>query len=405
MGRVESLLGDLGRPHEALPPVVHVAGTNGKGSVIAFLRAILEAAGLRVHTYTSPHLVRFNERIRVAGEIIGDADLTALLEECERINGDRPITFFEVTTAAAFLAFARTPADIALLETGLGGRLDATNTVKNPALTVITPISLDHQQYLGDTVELIAAEKAGILKPGVPCLTASQPRKAARVLSAKAAELGVPLRGEGTDWFVLPRGEGMLYSAGDRTRELPLPALPGKHQLFNAGLAVACAESLSGLDLPDAAYAEGMRTASWPARLQQLTQGPLAGMLPEGWELWLDGGHNPAAGKILAEHCRRWRDKPLYLVMGMITGKDPIGFLKPLEGSIRRLRGVTIPNEASSLPAEKVVLAAQYHAIDAVPAASVAEAVRDFVEKDHGPARILICGSLYLAGQVLRENA
>lgn len=382
-----------------------MAGTNGKGSVIAFLRAILEAAGLRVHVFTSPHLVRFNERIRIAGREIDDAALTALLEECESVNGDRPITFFEITTAAAFLAFARSPADITLLETGLGGRLDATNTVKNPLLTVITPISLDHQQYLGDTIEQIAAEKAGILKPGVPCLSAAQSRKAARVLAAHAQELGVPMRSEGADWFVMPRGEAMVYTAGDRTRELPVPSLTGKHQLRNAGLAVACAESLKGFSLPDDAYAGGMRGTVWPARLQRLTRGPLVDLLPEGWELWLDGGHNPAAGKTLGDHSRRWRDRPLYLVMGMMTGKDPIGFLKPLEAVAARLRGVAIPGQAGGLPAEKVVLAADYLAIDSAVAESAAAAIRDLVEKDRKPARILICGSLYLAGHILHDNA
>lgn len=382
-----------------------MAGTNGKGSVVAFLRAMLEAAGYRVHAYISPHLVRFNERIRIAGRLIEDDHLTALLEECERVNAGDPVTFFEITTAAAFLAFARTPADITLLETGLGGRLDATNTVRRPLLTVITPISMDHMQYLGDTVEKIAAEKAGIMKPGVPCLSAAQGRKASRVLAKRAADLDIPLIVEGKDWFVLNQGEAFRFQEGERTRTLPRPALPGKHQVHNAGLAVACAERLAGFTVPDEAVAAGLRQVEWPARLQRLTRGPLPALLPEGWELWLDGGHNPGAGKVLAEHFRHWRDKPLHLVYGMLSGKDPIGYLKPLAPAVTRLRGVAIPGEATSLPAEKAVLAAEYTAIAAAPAASVEAAVRDLVAVDPRPARILICGSLYLAGTVLRDNA
>ena len=394
----------LGRPHESLPPVVHVAGTNGKGSVVAFLRAILEAAGYRVHAYISPHLVRFNERIRVAGRLIEDDHLTALLEECETVNGGAPVTFFEITTAAAMLAFARTPADITLLETGLGGRLDATNTVRRPLASVITSISLDHQQYLGDTIEKIAAEKAGIMKPGVPCLMAAQGRKAGRVLQARATELATPLIAEGKDWFVLGRGDDILFQEGERARILPRPALPGKHQVHNAGLAVACVERLAGFSVPDAAIAAGLRAVEWPARLQRLTTGPLPALLPAGWELWLDGGHNPGAGKVLAEHFRHWRDRPLHLVFGMLSGKDPIGYLKPLAPAVTRLRGVTIPNEVTSLPAEKAALAAEYVAIAAAPATGVEAAIRELIAVDARPARILICGSLYLAGTVLRDN-
>ncbi len=382
-----------------------MAGTNGKGSVIAFLRAILEAAGYRVHVFTSPHLVRFHERVHVAGQEIGEADLLDVLEECETVNAGRPITFFEITTAAAFLAFARTPADITLLETGLGGRLDATNTVRKPLLTVITPVSMDHQHFLGNTLEEIAGEKAGIMKPGVPCLMAAQSRKAARVLTAHAREVGAPLRSEGADWYVLSRRDGLTYAAGERKRDLPLPVLSGKHQHRNAGLAVACAESLDGFPVPDPAFARGLETARWPARLQHLADGPLAALMPEGWELWLDGGHNPGAGKVLAEHSRKWRDKPLYLVVGMMSGKDAIGFLKPMEAMIAGFRGVTIPGEQNALPAEKAVLAAEMLGLAAAPAASVEQAIRDVVEKERGPGRILVCGSLYLAGHVLKANS
>lgn len=382
-----------------------MAGTNGKGSVIAFLKAILQAAGYRCHVFTSPHLIRFNERICVAGRDIEDGVLTAILEECERINAGRPITFFEITTVAAFLAFARTPADIVLLETGLGGRLDATNMIPKPALTAITPVSLDHQNFLGDTIEQIAAEKAGIMKPGVPCYCAAQSRKAARVLTKKAAEVGAPLVVEGKGWFVMGRGDRLLFTAGDARLDLSAPALAGKHQLGNAGLALACARALPGFAVSEDAMTKGLREAHWPARLQRLTKGPLPDLLPEGWELWLDGGHNPAAAKALANHSRRWRDKPLNLVFGMMAGKDPVGFLKPLESVVARLRGVDVPDEPGGLPADKAALAAEYLAIEAAPAPSVAAAVADLVEKTEKPARILICGSLYLAGHVLRDNA
>jgi dihydrofolate synthase/folylpolyglutamate synthase len=405
LDRVEALLDRLGRPHEQLPPVVHVAGTNGKGSVIAFLRAMLEAAGYRVHTYISPHLVRFNERIRVAGRLIEDDHLTALLEECEKVNAGTPVTFFEITTAAAMLAFARTPADVTLLETGLGGRLDATNTVRRPLLSVITSISMDHQQYLGDTLEKIAAEKAGIMKAGVPCLVEAQGRKVARVLEQQAAALGTPLVREGADWFVLGRGEGVLFCEGDRSLALPRPALPGKHQVHNAGLAVACARRMAGFTVPEAAIAAGLGTVEWPARLQRLTTGPLSALLPEGWELWLDGGHNPGAGRVLAEHFRHWRDRPLHLVFGMLNTKDPIGYLKPLAPAVTRLRAVAIPGEANTLPAEQTAQAASTVAIAAAAAPSVEAAIRQLIAADARPARILICGSLYLAGTVLRDNA
>ncbi|MBT3360534.1 MAG: bifunctional folylpolyglutamate synthase/dihydrofolate synthase [Rhodospirillales bacterium] len=399
------MLDDLGRPHENLPPVVHVAGTNGKGSVIAFLRAILEAAGYRVHVFTSPHLVRFNERIHVAGTEISDEALCALLEECETVNAGRPITFFEITTAAAMLAFARTPADITLLETGLGGRLDATNTVKNPLLTAITPVSMDHQSFLGNTIEEIVGEKAGIMKPGVPCVIAAQTRKGARILPAKAKEAGAPAVSEGKDWFVLSRADGFTYNSGETVRRLPLPALAGKHQLRNAGHAIAIADQLEGFEISDDAIATGLGAARWPARLQRLTTGPLAQLMPDGWELWLDGGHNPAAGKVLADHTRGWRGTPLHLVMAMMTGKDPIGFLKPLESVVSSLHGIAIPNEPGTLPAEKAALAAQYVGIEATTADTVDAAIRDIIGNSETPARILICGSLYLAGHILRDNS
>ncbi len=405
-GRIERLLGRLGSPERALPPVVHVAGTNGKGSVIAFLRAFIEAAGLCAHVYTSPHLVRFNERIRLAGEVIADDALAALLEECEEANAGGEITFFEITTAAAFLAFSRRPADVVLLETGLGGRLDAT-TVADPALTVITSIGLDHQHYLGDTIEQIAREKAGILKKGVPCLVARQERKAAAAIVSAAEKAGAPLIHEGKDWFVQKGGDGMVFKSAGVTRHLPMPGLIGGHQMRNAGIAIAAADRLGklvpGISVADGALEFGLKAVSWPARLQRLDAGPLAGMLPEGWELWLDGGHNPAAAKALAVHARTWRDKPFYMVFAMMRPKDPEAFLKPFEAKLAGLRAVAIPGEANAHTAERLVEAAGAWRIEAAAAESVAAAVAEIVTAP-GPARILICGSLYLAGQVLGEK-
>ncbi len=407
LDRVAHLLHRLGDPQEALPPVVHVAGTNGKGSVVAFLRAILEAAGLRVHAYTSPHLVRFHERIRVAGRLIDDATLADLLAECEGANEGGQITFFEITTAAAFLAFARAPADVTLLETGLGGRLDATNVIARPALTALTPISMDHQAMLGDDIEAILREKAGILKPGVPCVVARPPRRKERILDAEAGTRGAPLLREGEHWGGHATGDALLYRGPDRAIRLPRPGLPGPHQIHNAAQAVACAEALGtrlGLDIPEAALARGLLTVDWPARLQRLAEGPLVGVLPDGWELWLDGGHNPAAGVALATHARRWRDRPLHLILGMMASKDVAGFLDPFRARTDKVRCVAIPGEAQSLSAADLAETARRLLFDAAPAASVAAALDDLARGAERPARVLICGSLYLAGDVLRAN-
>ncbi|HEV8678135.1 MAG TPA: folylpolyglutamate synthase/dihydrofolate synthase family protein [Stellaceae bacterium] len=403
LGRIERLLVALGNPHESLPPVVHVAGTKGKGSTVATMRACLEAAGYRVHAYISPHLVRFHERIRLAGQLIDEAALVALLEECEAANGGEPITFFEITTAAAFLAFARTPADIALLEVGLGGRLDTTNVVHRPAVTAITPISLDHQAFLGDTVAAIAGEKAGILKPGIVGVVAPQPADAERIIAARAAAAGAPLYRSGKEWRCTGTATGMRYE-GERWRlDLPAPSLLGAHQIVNAGTAIACLEQLSGFSLSAAAIADGLRHIDWPARLQRLQGGPLVDSLPPGWELWLDGGHNPAAGEVLGAVAAGWRDRPLDLVVGMLNTKDAAGFLAPLAPHVRALRGVTIPGEENPLPAEAIVAAATSVGIRAEPAESVAEGLCDIVRQEE-PGRVLICGSLHLAGVVLAEN-
>ena len=403
---MERLLARLGNPEKQLPPVVHVAGTNGKGSVIAFMRAMAEAAGHRVHAATSPHLVRFNERIRIAGDEIADDALVALLEECEDANAGDPITFFEITTAAAFLGFARTTADVVLLETGLGGRLDATNVVDKPALTVITSISLDHQKFLGDTIEDVAGEKAGILKPGVSCILAKQTRKVTRLIASRAKAVGAPLIAEGKDWYMRKQGDGLIFEgAGDGPpKHLALPRLAGTHQVRNAGLAVAALDALPDLAVADSAITMGLRTVEWPARLQRLAHGPLVDRLPDGWELWLDGGHNAAAAKTIAAHTRQWRDRPLHLILGMLDSKNPVAYLQALEGKVGLLRGVAIPGEENSFSAEAIAEAARMLRMDGEPAAGVGAALDSLTGAAPDPARVLICGSLYLAGTVLKEN-
>jgi len=403
LGRIERLLAALGNPQERLPPVVHVAGTKGKGSTVATMRACLEAAGYAVHAYISPHLVRFHERIRLAGRLIEEDLLVALLEECERANAGNPITFFEITTAAAFLAFSRTPADILLLEVGMGGRLDTTNVVQRPAVTAITPVSLDHQAFLGNTVAAIAGEKAGILKPGAVGVIAPQPPDAAAAIAAAGQSVGAPLYRAGSEWRCEADGAGMRYEGTRWRLDLPRPSLLGGHQVVNAGTAIACLENLADFDISEAAIAQGLRQIDWPARLQRLVRGPLVDLLPRGWELWLDGGHNPAAGQALGAVAAQWRDRPLDLVVGMLNTKDAAGFLAPLAPHTRTLRAVTIPGEENPLPAAAIAAAAASVGIAAQPAASVGAAVRELVASSGG-ARILICGSLHLAGHVLAEN-
>ncbi|MBC8269518.1 MAG: bifunctional folylpolyglutamate synthase/dihydrofolate synthase [Rhodospirillaceae bacterium] len=408
LGRVETLLERLGNPETRLPPVVHVAGTNAKGSLIAYMRSMLEAAGYKVHVYTSPHLVRFNERIRLAGSLIEDDQLAALLEECESVNAGDPITYFEITTATAFLAFSKIPADVVLLETGLGGRLDATNVIEKPALTVITPVSMDHQHYLGETLLEIITEKVGIVKPGVVCLSSKQERKVEKKFCTLVEEAGAPLLIEGQDWHVRKSTDGMVFECnrdGEKTsREFPRPALAGSHQLRNAGLAIAALDRLDGFHVPDSAIALGLKSVDWPARLQRLKSGPLVDLLPGGWELWLDGGHNAAAAKTIASHARGWRDKPLHMIFGMLNSKNPSDFLTNLEGRLGQFRGVSIPGEENSLSAQEVTATALNWRMEAAPAENVTAALTDII-KQQEPARVLIAGSLYLAGTVLKENS
>ena len=409
LDRTWRLLERLGHPEHRLPPVIHVAGTNGKGSVIAYLRAMLEAAGYRVHAYISPHLVRFHERIRLAGKLIEEEALLDILKECEGINGAEPITFFEITTCAAFLEFARVPGDILLLETGLGGRLDSTNVIDKPLATVLMPISFDHMQHLGDTLAKIAFEKAGIVKRGVPAIVGPQPADAASVFEEKAREMKAPLIRHGHEWQVEATAEGFRFSDSAGMRDLPRPALPGNHQIANAGAALATLPFLTGFRVDEKAQAKGLRTVEWPARLQRLTRGPLAEKLPRGWELWLDGGHNAAAGEVLADFAKHWREgivghRPLHLVFGMLNTKEPVAFLKPLAPYTRDLKAVRIEGDHASLPAEEAAAAARAAGIEAETAENLDAAIERIVTRSEIPSRVLICGSLYLAGVVLAEN-
>jgi dihydrofolate synthase / folylpolyglutamate synthase len=398
LARVERLCAALGHPERKLPPVIHVAGTNGKGSTQAMIRAGLEATGAEVHAYTSPHLARFHERIRLAGELIDEDHLMAVLDRCVEANGEEPITFFEITTAAAFLAFAETPADWTLLEVGLGGRLDATNVVEQPRLTVITPVDLDHQQYLGDTLEKIAGEKAGIIKRGVPVVVARQHPEALEAIEAKAARLGAKVLAFGQHWHAGVERGRFVYQDERGLLDLPLPNLAGPHQIVNAGTAVAAMRAL-GLD-NDACEA-GVTRAEWPARMQRL-RGHLAEMVGPG-ELWLDGGHNPAAGEAIAATLRTMPPVKTHLICGMLNTKDVAGFMRPLGGVAERLWAVSIPGEANTLTAEETARHAAEAGLRAEVADGVAEAVA--AATGMGAHRILICGSLYLAGHVLRMGA
>ena len=399
MQRVERLLAALGHPERALPPVIHIAGTNGKGSTQAMIRAGLEAGGSLVHAYTSPHLARFHERIRLAGELISEEALTALLDECVKANGPDEITFFEITTCAAFLAFARVKADYTLLEVGLGGRLDATNVVDHPILTVITPVSIDHQQYLGDTLPEIAGEKAGIIKRLVPVVVGPQEPEGMDVIEARALRLGAPVLAYGQQWSVSEERGRLIYQDENGLLDLPLPNLPGPFQIFNAGAAIA---ALRALGKDQAACEAAVTSAFWPARMQRLRFGPLVEAAPEV-ELWLDGGHNPAGGAAVADTLARMPARETHLICGMLNTKDVRGYMHPLAPHVTRLHAVSIPGEKNTLPAEATCEAATAVGIKAVTAASVAAALTQIVA-DCPNARVLICGSLYLAGGVLREN-
>ncbi|WP_282095149.1 bifunctional folylpolyglutamate synthase/dihydrofolate synthase [Epibacterium ulvae] len=399
LDRVWRLLAALENPQEILPPVIHIAGTNGKGSTQAMIRAGLEGWGKSVHAYTSPHLARFHERIRLAGELITEAHLTDILDECYAKNGGENITYFEITTVAGLLAFSRTPADFTLLEVGLGGRLDATNVV-TPEVSVITPISIDHEQFLGDTIAKIAAEKAGIIKRGVPVIVGPQPEDALAVIEETAQKRGAPMIAYGQHWHVYEERGRLVYQDERGLLDLPLPNLLGAHQIQNAGAALAV---LRYLGADETACEAAMTEAFWPARMQRLQEGPLVETAGAA-ELWLDGGHNAAAGQALAAVLAGLPKRPTHLICGMLNTKDVSGYLRPLAAQADRLIGVTIPEEVNTLPAEATCDAARAVGLNAETAADVHAALEAIVAQTP-EARVLICGSLYLAGHILRQNS
>ena len=390
LGRMTRLLDALGNPERAMPPVIHVAGTNGKGSVVAYLDAMLRAAGCRVNSYVSPHLVRFAERIRLDGVPISEDALRASLAHCEAVNGGAPITFFEITTAAAFHAFQRHPSDVLVLEVGLGGRLDATNVIARPALTVITPVSIDHTHYLGETLPLIAAEKAGILKQGVTGVIGRQEPEGDAAIERVAGEVGVPLVRLDREWSFERSASGLDVRDALGEERYPLPALAGEHQVENAALAAVCARLLPGFDVGDDAIARGLQEARWPGRLQRI---PWAG-LADGWELWVDGGHNAAGATALARVAEGWADRPLDLVVGMLNTRPPRDFLRPLAPHAQRVAAVPISGQDASATPEDIEAAACALGMACETDASVGDAVTRLTAGADRPGRILVCGSL-----------
>ncbi|HEX3503111.1 MAG TPA: folylpolyglutamate synthase/dihydrofolate synthase family protein [Xanthobacteraceae bacterium] len=410
LDRMERICAALDHPERRLPPVIHVAGTNGKGSTVAFMRAILEAAGKRVHVYTSPNLVRINERFRLGeeggGQLVSDDELVGALAECEAKNDNAPITVFEIETAAGLLLFSRHPADVLLLEVGLGGRLDATNVVERPIASVITKLSLDHHDFLGDTITQIAAEKAGILKRDVPAVTVSQAREALAIIERQAARMHAPLSIAGEDWTATEERSRLVYQDNMGLLDLPAPKLYGRHQYENAGAAIA-ALRVSGLKLPTAAFEAGMTRVEWPARMQRLAHGKLAALTPPESELWLDGGHNADGGQAIAAALADLEERvprPLVLIVGMLSTKDSEGFLRNFSGLARKVIAVPIHQDKTIAAADLAQVAADV-GIPSLARDSVESAIAAAGKLDLEPApRILITGSLYLAGEVLAAN-
>jgi len=417
LDRMLRLLSDLGNPQLKLPPVIHVAGTNGKGSACAFSRAMLEAQGLKVHVHISPHLVRFHERIRIAGELISEEELSATLEEVEQANNGRPITFFEITGAAMFLAFSRHAADATVLEVGLGGTFDATNVVPKPAVTIIQPVGLDHIEFLGNDIATIAGEKAGIIKSGIPVIVGPQDEIAREVILRRADTLSAPAFVFGQDFSGRQEHGRMVYEDEAGLLDLPLPKLIGRHQIDNAAVAIAGLRHASRDGKPldwgrDAAIEKGVRAVEWPGRLQHLSHGPLVADAPNDSEIWLDGGHNPhcaaAVSRAIADLDEKV-DRPLYLICGMLRTKDAIGFLAAFKGLARHVVTVSVPGAEASLGAGALYDAARQAGLDAAPAEDLEDAMLQVgawarAHPKEPPPRILICGSLYLAGHVLAEN-
>lgn len=411
LGRIERLLAAIGSPEKRLPPIVHVAGTNGKGSTIAFMRAILEAAGKRVHVYTSPHLVRFHERIRLGaeggGRLVGDEALFAALTACENANQGQPITFFEVTTAAAFKLFSEHPADYLLLETGLGGRFDATNVIKEPKAAVITPVSIDHPEFLGATVDKIAYEKAGIFKPGAAVILSAQQDAAMAVLEREARRVGAAMIAAGRNYDAWEEHGRLVYQDERGLLDLPLPRLPGRHQHQNAATAIATLRMIEP-GLAAGAYEEGLPRAEWPARLQNLAHGRVLTLAPRGAEIWLDGGHNPDAGRALAQAMAEFEDRtqrPLIIICGSLASKDTAHFLEPFKGLAQEVLAVPVNADQYAKPASEVAMAAVAAGLPAAACGSVKSALLYLAAREWNLApRILITGSLYLAGEVLALN-
>lgn len=412
--RISRLLERLGNPQDRLPPVIHIAGTNGKGSAAAFSRALLEAAGYRVHVHTSPHLVNWHERYRLAaeggGKFVADDVLADAIGRVADANRGETITVFEILTAVTFLLFSEHPADAAIIEVGLGGRFDATNVIKKPAVSVIMPVSLDHEAYLGDRVELIAAEKAGIIKPGCPVIVGAQESDTAREVLVETAErLGCPVTVYGQDFVAAEEHGRLIYQAQDGLMDLTPPRLPGRHQFANAAAAIAAVRA-AGFELGERAVNKAMTTVSWPGRMQRLPQGKLTDLAPPGSEIWLDGGHNPGAGVVIAEALTEQEEKfarPLFLICGMINTKDQTGYFRAFKGIARHVYTVPVSFSDAGVPNAELAVRAAEAGLDAEPVSSVTSALmllRDTWDQSEPPPRILIGGSLYLAGAVLAEN-
>ena len=409
LSRLKKLLDSLGNPEENLPPIIHVAGTNGKGSTVATLAAIYKSAGYRVHIYTSPHLVRFTERIVVSGNEVSKNYLEELLIECEDANNGESITFFEITTAAAMLAFSRNPADLLLLEVGLGGRFDATNVIETPTLSVITPVSMDHQDFLGNTIDEIAFEKAGILKPSVPAIIGPQTNEALNVIKRRALELGSSAYIFGEDWNISPANNQLMFKIGSKSSIVPRPNLLGDHQIQNAGCALASIKLLnSQFPVSPQEIDMGLVSINWPARLQKLKEGNFIENLLEDVEIWIDGGHNQDAAKAIASTLRDWRtaspEISIHMVFGALNNRCPQNFLQYFTNVIDTIRAVDIPGETNALSTLEIETAARECGLKAYPAKGISPAITDIISNSSGKRRILICGSLYLAGAVLREN-
>ncbi|WP_298871825.1 folylpolyglutamate synthase/dihydrofolate synthase family protein [uncultured Bradyrhizobium sp.] len=410
--RMHRLLDRLDHPERKLPPVIHVAGTNGKGSTVAYLRATLEAAGLRVHAYTSPYLVRINECFRLGrvggGVLVSDDELRAALEQVERVNAGEPATVFELKTAAAFLLFAQNPADAVLLEVGLGGRLDSTNVVDTPAACVITPVSMDHMDFLGDTLVSIAGEKAAIIKRGVPVVCAEQSPEAMAVIEAQAKQMRAPLFAANESWHVNVEHGRLVYSDERGLMDLAAPRLFGRHQFDNAGLAIAALRAIQTFKINQAAFEAGIVSAEWPARMQRLTSGELLALGPQGSEIWLDGGHNAEGGRVAAAALGDFEERvsrPLVIIVGMMANKDAKAFLANFAGLTRHIIAVPIPDTENAMPVDRLADAVRSLGMRVEIAPGVQAALRSLAKLAYEvPPRILITGSLYLAGHVLGLN-